>query len=485
MAKTTKSKKPSATGKGKVTPIQVAFIVDRFLADNSYENTLAAFRSEASDLFSKTKGKEVPKGLLGLGDILDEYITLKEQRVMVDQEKRRLETAFQGFQDVMGAYNSPQSPMSLPPQVSMAPSWDFHQGADPNNGSPPQGHTIHRSFVNHAQPTIMPPRVDEINKYSTPVPSKSSSEKRKASRSAPKAPPPPKKYRIGSAKDPHMIEDIVSTGEAPSTNNTQVKMGNDSVINSISRSISRPPVQGSSVAKNLFKNQHEARANSSSPKTPPRALLSQNGKSLSPVENSSFNPNGASSSHKNVPSSCAIISSETIVISPLKQKGYFSVERSYQVSASPLKPSPEKVNKRDHVKGRLDFDEASAPQSSEEQAATESSPSTDGEAAGSFDFDLPDFDFFDGDFTKLLCDIDLDCEQVHTSQQSSAPVDFLPGECNQEENVGNGGLATNTVTEIFSQKDMNIQGLDTMTTMRSITKRIMISSPSKGSNSSA
>lgn len=46
-------------GKGKVTPIQIAFIVERFLADNNYENTLAAFRSEASDLFSKAKGKEV------------------------------------------------------------------------------------------------------------------------------------------------------------------------------------------------------------------------------------------------------------------------------------------------------------------------------------------------------------------------------------------------------------------------------------------
>lgn len=49
----------AAMGKGKVTQIQIAFIVERFLAANNYSSTLAAFRSEASDLFSKTKGKEV------------------------------------------------------------------------------------------------------------------------------------------------------------------------------------------------------------------------------------------------------------------------------------------------------------------------------------------------------------------------------------------------------------------------------------------
>lgn len=59
MAKQSKPKKPENLGKGKVTPVQVAFIVDRYLADNNYAGALSAFRSEAADLFSKTKGKEV------------------------------------------------------------------------------------------------------------------------------------------------------------------------------------------------------------------------------------------------------------------------------------------------------------------------------------------------------------------------------------------------------------------------------------------
>lgn len=80
----------------------------------------------------------MPKGLLGLGDILDEYISLKEQRIMVDQEKRRVEIAFQGLQDVMRAYNSPQSP----PLVLSMPNGDVCQGSNPSNGSPPHGKTV-------------------------------------------------------------------------------------------------------------------------------------------------------------------------------------------------------------------------------------------------------------------------------------------------------------------------------------------------------
>lgn len=52
---------------------------------------------------------QAPKSLLSLGAILDEYICLKEQKVMLDQEKCRVETLLQGMQNVMNAYNSPGS----------------------------------------------------------------------------------------------------------------------------------------------------------------------------------------------------------------------------------------------------------------------------------------------------------------------------------------------------------------------------------------
>lgn len=61
MAKQGKGRKSETNnvGKGKVTPVQVAFIVDRYLADNNYSKTRTAFRSEASSLISKSSLQEV------------------------------------------------------------------------------------------------------------------------------------------------------------------------------------------------------------------------------------------------------------------------------------------------------------------------------------------------------------------------------------------------------------------------------------------
>lgn len=63
---------------------------------------------------------KAPKSLLSLGAILDEYITLKEQKVCLDQERCRLEQEkfrvqnfLKGMQDVMNAYNS--STVTPPP----------------------------------------------------------------------------------------------------------------------------------------------------------------------------------------------------------------------------------------------------------------------------------------------------------------------------------------------------------------------------------
>lgn len=46
-------------GKGKVTPIQVAFIVDRYLSDNDFSETRSTFCSEASHILSNLPVKEV------------------------------------------------------------------------------------------------------------------------------------------------------------------------------------------------------------------------------------------------------------------------------------------------------------------------------------------------------------------------------------------------------------------------------------------
>ncbi|KAK9106425.1 hypothetical protein Syun_022436 [Stephania yunnanensis] len=112
-------------GKGKVTPVQVAFMVDRYLCDNNFTETRSVFRTEASGLISKTNLQEArrqaPKSLLSLGAILDEYITLKEQRVIVEQEKRRVEMLLQGMQDVMQVYNSGGAIASTPSNTGSMP----------------------------------------------------------------------------------------------------------------------------------------------------------------------------------------------------------------------------------------------------------------------------------------------------------------------------------------------------------------------------
>ncbi|KAI3766219.1 hypothetical protein L2E82_16271 [Cichorium intybus] len=68
IGKQMRSKKSvSAIGKGKVTPVQVAFIIDRY--DNKFVRTRSAFRSEASHLIAKSPVNEAPKSLLTLGDM--------------------------------------------------------------------------------------------------------------------------------------------------------------------------------------------------------------------------------------------------------------------------------------------------------------------------------------------------------------------------------------------------------------------------------
>ncbi|RRT41695.1 hypothetical protein B296_00049202 [Ensete ventricosum] len=88
---------------------------------------------------------QVPKGLLGLGEMLDEYISLKEQRVVLDQEKRRVEMALHGMQEVLRAYHSagpsplPPSPPLLPPQFVATPVTPILPALYPStSGSPPE-----------------------------------------------------------------------------------------------------------------------------------------------------------------------------------------------------------------------------------------------------------------------------------------------------------------------------------------------------------
>lgn len=59
MGRQSRSRKTENIGKGKVTPVQIAFIVDRYLSDNCFSETRTTFRSEASHLLAKSPVNEV------------------------------------------------------------------------------------------------------------------------------------------------------------------------------------------------------------------------------------------------------------------------------------------------------------------------------------------------------------------------------------------------------------------------------------------
>lgn len=76
----------------------------------------------------------MPKGLLSLDAMLDEYICLKGQKVILDQEKSRVEKLLRGMQNVMQAYSMGEI-ISPPMAATMSPS--PHTG--PRNGLPAMG----------------------------------------------------------------------------------------------------------------------------------------------------------------------------------------------------------------------------------------------------------------------------------------------------------------------------------------------------------
>ncbi|KAL2484783.1 hypothetical protein Adt_29539 [Abeliophyllum distichum] len=475
MGKQSKSRKGENIGKGKVTPVQIAFIVNRYLSDNNYIHTRSAFRSEASNLISKSTVREAPKSLLSLGDILDEYIRLKEQKVILDQgwrrleqEKSRVQNLLRGMQDVMNAYNSTGDNITPPSQLPspLASNTTTKSGA--------AGH-----FPMYNTPAIM----------STPDPTSHSNMKRKGSKDVTDALVTAKKSRrCIPPKDSNIVTQEV---------NAEKKQGSsvqDSAIQSYihDNSLSESSVQGSNVVKCLFTQPTPSPpANySSGPKTPPQASASQTEKSISPLEICST-ATSSDITQQITSTNCTVISSETIRVSPTKQLAYYSIEKTRCIStSSPVKTHLKRLNKKENVKGRLDFDVSDIRTISEN-----SSP--DGNSTSKFDrdgdiLDLDNLDDFGLDFnlSELLVEFDLHSEGPGFSYQQ--PMDSSPhshlGSSLTSENVDMGAIQvmphlSGSVTGILSE-DMNLlANSDAVTTTKSVTKCIKILSPVKNHRS--
>ncbi|XWS59906.1 hypothetical protein CRYUN_Cryun08bG0162100 [Craigia yunnanensis] len=494
MGKQSRSKKPENLGKGKVTPVQVAFIVDRYLFDNNYSETRSIFRNEASSFISKSPVREAPKSLLSLGAMLDEYICLKEQKVIVEQEKARLEqekcrvqSLLQGMQIVMNTYNA-----SATAPVPMI----HHANATKSVAVVPPGPPV------YSTPTVIPAsgpnsRMERDN-YSSPVTSQPLTRNKRSLEVVTEASAAAKKTRSKL------------TSLKLTTQGTEKFPGSDNVMNRqvagqlISGNQSSPPnctpyesaMHISGVAKCLFSQpQLSPPNNSSDHNTPPRAVSPQSDKSMTPLGV----PTTANCSHNNIPqeitaTNCTIISTERVRVSPLKQMTCYTIERNHCISScSPVKTCLKRLGRRDHVKSRLDFDGSDATVNVDKPITNETSTSESEMDADLFDLDLPNLDAFGANFSfsELLVDLDLGCEGIDYPSQPTlcTSADALSGSSHES---GDGNLEANqvtsefssTVTEMFSEKDMNAQGPDTVTSVKSITKCIKILSPAKSRRSS-
>ncbi|KAI4356562.1 hypothetical protein L6164_000577 [Bauhinia variegata] len=488
MGKQSKARKPGNFAKGKVTPIQIAFIVDRYLCDNSFLETRSMFRNEASSLIANSPIHEAPKTLLSLGAMLDEYICLKEQKVILDQERARLEQEkyrvqmlFQGMQNVMNAYNTSAN---IPPPNIAAPPTNSAVALVPqpkiSDKSPPGVPTPVQNTLNtHA----LPPSTNtntETGNFSSPM--INLSDRKRKDIKVVDAPSAAKKSRSRSStrKLPSQGPNILPLPE--SAINNQVVAQPSSVIQSLpDRSIpSGSQVQGSTVAKCLFNQpSHSVPSDSPVPKTPPRANSSHSDSHVSPSEiSSAANCSKINISRELTPTRCTVISTKRVMVSPAKQMAY--IERSHCIS--PLKTDKDKVIKRDHVRSRLYFDGSDMPENLD-KSNNKVSTSEPEKEVDIFGIDFPSFEALEMDFsfTEMLGDLDLHCEGIDfscdlTSSPSNDDAPGSPHKCEPNQVISE---LSSTMTEALSEKDTNLQGSDCLTAVKSFTKCITILSPVK------
>ncbi|KAL5550146.1 hypothetical protein UlMin_000322 [Ulmus minor] len=491
MAKQPKPKKSNNFGTGEVTAKQIAFIVDRYLFDNNFSKTRSDFRAEAASLIAQSPNQEAMKGILSLEEILNEYISLKGLKIMVDQErvrldmeKSRVQMLLQNMQNAMSAFNaSGSSPVPAIPAVATTPAI-----------MAPAGFPVHKAPI--VPPLTTPANVNtQTTNFSSPMTNYSSAIKRKGSKVVTNAPPAAKRSRSKlSTPITFPSKEAVSQSDNAVTHqqNTQPSCAVESLPNNCVPNGSLVN-NGSSVAKCLFTQPSQTiPTNTSVPTTPPRSNSSQSDKSISPVETSTANCSNSNTPEEMTPTRCTVIStSKRVTVSPFKQMAYIS---NHCVSTtSPIKTNSKRQTTRDHVKGRLDFDNSDPPVNLEPEKsfADQASTSESDKEIDIFDIDLPNFDAMGTDFsfTEMLGAFDFECGEINYSCQPTDCVstDTIMGSTPQF--IGGNTAADqimsefSTVTEVLEQ-DISMQGSDAMTAMKSVTRCIKIISPVKSRGSS-
>ncbi|KAK4800415.1 hypothetical protein SAY86_020902 [Trapa natans] len=465
MGRQSRAKKPDPIGTGKLTPVQIAYIVDCYLSDNNFTHTRSVFRSEAS-AFSKSPVHEVPRGLLSLGVILDEYISLKEQKVVVDQERIRLEqeiwriqTLLRGMQEAMSAYNSSGSGPSTP--AIQAPIEKSNpQSVNQSTRSPP-GYLARNATP--VVPLSVPQSQTNVvhQKSSSQVTVQPSLTKRKAVNTAPQGPSGAKKSRsILSSTSKRLPIKSYGGGQLTTDTGCSQQAVNPAVpISSTQSSMTNMPmVPSSRIAKRLF-----TPPKSSGPTTPTRGSSSHSDKSAS---SSMVTPSAAECSNSNsntpegtMPTQCTVVSYQKITMSPFKK----IIERGKCISSlSPAK----------RAKGRLYFNDTVPDVLTrvKNEVVDNASTSESEKEIDIYDMDFPNLEMFGTDFSlfsELFVDLDLDGEDVNNySGSMGASVGAMTAMTgiSHESGIEDHGADqlmseySTTATEIHSEKDNQVQG---------------------------
>ncbi|CAN6196589.1 unnamed protein product [Urochloa humidicola] len=481
--------RPTTPNKKKnVTAAQVAFLVDRYLADNGFHAALAAFRSDAAHLFSPHRAKPPPKGLIPLADILHDYIAFKEGRVAVDSAMHAMHSLVSTYYSSSSSSPPPPPPAMMMMMPPLPPATNAGQPSSPplvpplfvaSSSSPPQAQgtagyasPVVRHYAHASTALLVHNSSDMSTSLSQPT------KKRKHSKSAGKT--------TTTASKKSCTSDTKGKAAASQPSNDNLSAAHPASAEH--SAMPKLPVHNSSVAKSLFKPP-QPQPHHSSPCTPQQshAIQDQDQPAAYPTQMPLPVPANAHTQQDMASSQCSIVSSKTLIVSPLKGGAYYAVERSYHVS-SPLKSTTHKSTKREHVKGKLNFDTTdSRPAPNEQQICDKASASSGEDKQDDFDIDFTNL--FDGEFSfsELLLDLDLDTESLHCQDPSTN------AEVQRLEPVANSGYVTSDPALHDSMKllasdpteDFSSQaGATSVTSVRAITKRIKIVSPVKGRTAS-
>ncbi|KAI5383325.1 hypothetical protein KIW84_070653 [Lathyrus oleraceus] len=150
------------------------------------------------------------------------------------------------------------------------------------------------------------------------------------------------------------------------------------------------------------------------------------------------------------------------MVSPTKQMAY--IESSHCIS--PVKTNSDKAFKR--VRNRLNFDSSDMPQrlDSDKSWPNEISITESNNEVQLYDIDFPNFDALSMDFSfaEMLNALDFSCEGLDFS------CDPTPIHSNDNQVISE---QPSTLEEALSEKNMNIQGTDSLTAMTSVTRNFV------------